>query len=193
LLWGDTPGDGRDARPAPAADTIAMGIGLGGLVVLAAVFGFALSPVDRLLGVEIPSGVGAIALGLGAAVIGLGAGWSIPASRLLGPAFVAAQRGFRFDGGLDDLVVRPALALGRELDRRDRAIHSGVLGIGAGALGVARGARAADTRLHAIVVGTGVAALDLAAAARAVDAGIDRLIADLVAGARRLGRQARGL
>ncbi|HEU5430619.1 MAG TPA: hypothetical protein VFU81_03100, partial [Thermomicrobiales bacterium] len=50
-----------------------------------------------------------------------------------------------------------------------------------------------DARLHTIVVGVGRAGLDLAAVARTVDAGIDRLISDLVAAARSLGRRARGL
>ncbi len=147
-----------------------MGAGFAVLVVLAAVLGLALPSVADLLGAELPEEALLVAaLGLVAALVGLALGWALPASRLLGPLYEAANRGFRVGGGFDGLVARPALALARALDAIDRSIHAGVLGIGRLGLGLASVARLTDER------------------------GIDGLIVALVRGTRRLGNRARTL
>ena len=169
-----------------------MGLGLAALAVLAAVLGLAAAPIGELLGTEIPENVLAVALGLLAAAIGLAAGWFVTAARLLGPAYGLARDGFRVDGGLDELVVRPALAWARAGDRLDRAIHAIVLGVGSRALVVAAAAWRVDSRIHDGVEGVGAAAMSVARASRFSDeAGIERWIADLVEGTRRLGARAR--
>ncbi len=72
-------------------------------------------------------------------------------------------------GGVDGLVLRPALAVARAADLFDRGIHAGVLGVGRASLAVARTSRLTDER------------------------GIDGLIAVLVRDARALGGRARRL
>jgi NADH-quinone oxidoreductase subunit L len=169
-----------------------MGLGLAALAALAAVLGLAVAPIGELLGTEIPENVLAVAVGLLAAAIGLAAGWFVTVERLLGPAYGLARDGFRVDGGLDELIVRPALALARAGDWLDRAIHAAVLGVGGGALVVAAAAWRVDSRIHAGVEGVGAAAMSVARASRFSDeAGIERWISNLVEGTRRLGARAR--
>lgn len=146
-----------------------MGAGLVGLVVLAAVLGFAGEPLAHLVGGEVPEDLFAVVLGLALALGGLLLGWFVPAGRLLGPLRVPAETGFRVFGGFDGLVARPALVLAWGVDLLDRRIHAGVLGVGEATLMVARAARSID------------------------EGGIDRLIAALVRGTRGLGGRARRL
>ena len=164
LLWrGETQSE-------PFLGTGWMSAGFAALVVLAALLGFALPPVARLVGAEVPEEeVISAALGLVAALAGLALGWTLPASRLLGPLSRVAERGFRVGGGFDGLVAQPVLAFARTLDTLDRGIHAGVLAVGSAALAVAAASRASD------------------------DKGIDRLVAALVRGTRQLGSRAREL
>lgn len=144
-----------------------MGAALAGLVALAATLGFTIGPLGNLLGSGLPEGLFAAALGLLAGLAGLALGWFVPAAKLLGPAREVAGRGFRVGGGFDGLVARPALALARAADAFDRQVHTGVIAVGRGAVGVALASRTADER------------------------GIDGLIAALVRGTRSLGARAR--
>ena len=163
LLWrGNNEGE-------PVAGIGWMGAGLAGLATLAAVLGLGLEPLARLAGAEIPGDYLSMALGLGAAGAGLALGWFFSADRLLGPLRAPAERGFRFAGGFDGLVVRPALAVARALDGLDNGIHGGVLSAGRAALAVAGASRSTDER------------------------GIDGLIGALVRGTRKLGGRAREL
>ena len=164
LLWrGET-------HTEPVAGAGWMGAGLAILTVLTAALGLALPPVARLLGAEPPEETMIVAaFGLVAALAGLALGWALPSSRLLGPLFGLAGRGFRISGGFDGLVARPALAFARALDALDRGIHTGVLAVGPAALAVANASRMTD------------------------DKRIDGLIAALVRGTRELGGRAREL
>lgn len=172
-----------------------MEVGLMALTVLAATLGLAMRPISNLLDAEVPERTSALAIGIAVAAAGLAIGWRVPAGRLLGPVNQHALTGFRIDGGLDGLVVRPALALAQLLDRLDRAIHRVVLGVARTALGIATTARAFDRTLHGdIVEGTGRAGLAVARAARLNDElGIEGVIAWLVDRTRRLGIGARRL
>jgi NADH-quinone oxidoreductase subunit L len=163
LLW---RGEGEGE---PVTGTRWMEAGLVCLVALAAVLGFAEEPLAQLIGEEIPKDLVNAVLGLALALGGLLLGWSLSAGRLLGPLRGPAERGFRFGGGFDGFIGRPALALARAADLLDRGIHTGVLGVGRSSLAVARASRLTD------------------------DAGIDRLIAALVRGTRDLGGRAREL
>jgi len=188
LVW---DGDGTDA-PVPGARW--MGAALAGLALLDAALGLTLRPLDRLLGAAIPENSLGLALALLAAAAGLLGGWFLPVARLLGPLRVPAEAGFRVAGGLDALVVRPALVLAALAARLDGAILRGVFAVGRGALGVARIADRVDAGDHTAVVGVGRASLALAALSRRTDeGGIDRAIASLVRGTRDLGARARRL
>lgn len=168
LLWrNDGCGNGREAS---VAGIRWMGAGLVPLTVLAAVLGPALTPLARLVGEELPGDVLTALGGLAAVVAGLLLGWLVPDGRLLGPLRGIAETGFRFGGGFDGLVARPALALARATARfDDGVIHPAVLAVGRASLAVAGAARTTDER------------------------GIDGLIFALVRGTRRLGGRAREL
>lgn len=165
LLW---RGEGEDE---PVAGIGWMGAALAVLVGLAAVLGFAAEPLARLTGGEPPRDLATalLVLTLALAAGGLLLGWFVSAGRLLGPLGAPAEEGFRVAGGFDGLVARPALVLARVLDRLDRCIHAGVLGVGGLGLALARASRLADEK------------------------GIDGLIAALVRGLRELGGRAREL
>jgi len=119
LVW---DGDGTDA-PVPGAHW--MGAALAGLALLAAALGLALRPLDRLLGAATPENSIALAGALLAAAVGLVLGWSVPVARQLGPLRASAAAGFRVAGGLEALVVRPALVLAALAARLDAAILRG--------------------------------------------------------------------
>ena len=163
LLW---RGEGSGA---PVTGLGWMGAGMVVLVVLAAGLGLALGPLVRLVGGELPRDLLVAIPGVVLAAGGLAAGWFLPAGRLLGPARAVAERGFRFGGGFDGLVARPALATARSLDLLDRSIHAVVLGVGRAGLYVAQASRLADEKW------------------------IDGLIDALVRGTRALGGRAREL
>lgn len=163
LLW---RGDGT-GRPVAGAGW--MGAGLAALAVLAATLGLAVGPLAGLLGEEIPENLLIAGLGIVLVLGGLPLGWFVPAGSLLGPLRGPAERGFRFGGGFDGLVARPAMAAARALDAVDRGIHASVIGVGRAGLAVADATRVADER------------------------GIDGLIRTLVQGTRDLGGRARTL
>jgi NADH-quinone oxidoreductase subunit L len=163
LLW---RGEGSGA---PVTGLGWMGAGMAVLVVLAASLGLAVGPLARLVGGELPRDLLVAIPGVVLAAGGLAVGWFLPAGRLLGPARAVAERGFRFGGGFDGLVARPALATAQVADRFDRGIHAVVLGVGRAGLSVARASRLADEK------------------------GIDGLIAALVRGTWALGGRAREL
>ncbi|ABG03104.1 NADH dehydrogenase (quinone) [Rubrobacter xylanophilus DSM 9941] len=148
-----------------------MGAGLAALALLAAALGLAVPPIGELLArQELPEGALATVAGLAATLGGLALGWLVPEDRMLGPLRAPAERGFRPGGGLDALVARPALALGRAAARFD------------------------DGVVHAAVLSAGRAALAVAAASRLTDErGIDALVLSLARGTRRLGGRAREL
>lgn len=191
LLW--QPGGGRtreERRTGPGA--LWMGIGLGALALLAVILGLARAPIGELLRVEIPETTLALALGLLAAASGLAAGWFVAGDRLLGPISHLALTGFRLDGGLDGLVVRPVLALAASGNDLDRRIHAAVLRIGHAALVLAASASRLDSAIHGVVEGVGDVALRLAHASRHSDeAGIEALIDRLVSGTRQLAARVR--
>ncbi len=190
LLW---RGSGEAAEE-PVAGLVWMGAGLAALATLAAVFGFAVDPLGRLLGEHPPEDRVSLVLGLLAAGTGLLLGWGVPARRLLGSLHVTAEHGFRLGGGLDGLVVAPVMALARWSDALDRGIQAGVLGFGGMLLQVSRGSSALDAGLQHGVEDVGRAAVATAVAARITDErGIDGLIDRLVNGTRRLGSDARQL
>lgn len=165
LLW---QGQGRTRRT-PLGGTMWMGAGLAGLVLLAVLLGLAVSPIGAILGTRLPQDTMSAVLDLVAAIAGLLAGGALPSLHIPDPIRLAARTGFRIDGGVDGLVVRPALALARVANQTDQTIHQGILAIGRVSLDVARVTRWSD------------------------DQGIDGLIAALVRTVRALGGRARHL
>ncbi len=153
----------------PVAGITWMGAGLSGLVALAVVLGFALEPLTRLVGGELPKDLLTVMLGAGVALGGLVLGWFVSVDSLLGPLRSSAEKGFRIGGGFEQFVARPALAVARATDTFDGGIHRGVLGVGRVGLGLARVSRLTDEK------------------------GIDGLIFALVRGTRSLGHRARRL
>ncbi len=143
--------------------------GLFGLGLAAALLGIAAGPLSALLGEELPESLVVAASGLLLGVAGLVGGWLISADRLLGPMCEPAARGFRFAGGFDGMVARPALAVAAAASRTDDALHGGVMAVEWASLALARASRTTD------------------------ESGIDRAIAALVSGARGLGSRARRL
>ena len=146
-----------------------MGVGLTGLVALAAVLGFVLEPLAGLVGGELPKELLILLIGIAVALGGLALGWFVSADSLLGPVRAYAEKGFRIGGGFDQFVARPALAVASVADAFDGNIHRGVLGVGRLGISVARASRITDEK------------------------GIDGLIFALVRGTRDLGRRARRL
>ena len=191
LLWQpDSAHEHEQRRAEPGA--VWMGVGLGSLAALSIVLGLAVGSIGTLLGIEIPETTLALGLGMLAAVIGLAVGWLLAGGQLLGSAAGVALTGFRVGGGLDGLVVRPALALAEAANDLDRALHAAVLGVGRRALGLAGISRLSDTAITAMVEGVGAAALAVARISRLSDeVGIEAVIDRLVSGTRWLGAHAR--
>ncbi|MGF1472686.1 MAG: NADH-quinone oxidoreductase subunit L, partial [Rubrobacteraceae bacterium] len=163
LLW---KGDKQDE---PVAGILPMGSGLAGLVALAVVLGFALTPLAHLVGGQIPGDTTTMVLGTALALGGLALGWFVPAGSLLGPLRAPGEKGFRIGGGFRQFVAQPALAAANALNALDDGIHRGVLGVGRAGLALAEASRLVDEQ------------------------GIDRFIFALVRGTRDLGRRARRL
>ncbi|MGB3683620.1 MAG: proton-conducting transporter membrane subunit [Rubrobacteraceae bacterium] len=95
----------------PVAGIGWMGPGLFTLVTLAAVLGFGLEPLARLVGGEIPKDTITMVLGTAVALGGLALGWFVSAGSLLGPARGSAEKGFRIGDGFEQFVARPAFAV----------------------------------------------------------------------------------
>ena len=123
-----------------------MAVGFGVLVALAVVLGVVFGPLERLLGAETAE-VGLIvpALGLGAGLSGLLLGWFIAPRRLLGIVFNPARGGFTIAGGMDRLVLRPALAVAADCERLEQLLYRSVLAFGQMNLSLGGWFRRADT------------------------------------------------
>lgn len=166
VLWG-----GSAAKsPGTLGRIPQMAVGFGALVLLATVLGAGFGPIETLLNAHLPeAGLLAPAFGLTAALSGLMLGWFIAPKRLLGPLAAPAARGFVMAGGMDGLILRPALALAAICERFEQWLYNAVLAIG---------------RLN----------LRFGRAARKTDAdGIDRLIFGLVRRTIAIGSRARRL
>ncbi len=168
LLWGRATEESAYSRTR-LRGRVWMYAGLVGLALAAAVLGTGAGPVAALLGEELPESLVVAAGGLLLGIAGLAGGWLIQAERLLGSMREPAARGFRFAGGFDGMVARPALAVASAAGRADDALHRGVVAVGRASLVVAGASRTTD------------------------EAGIGRSIAALVSGARGLGGRARQL
>ena len=119
-----------EARPASGKGMVWMGAGMGVLAALAIGLGLAFAPLEHVLEAELNAGTLAMALGLGAALIGLVLGGFITPSRLLGPVLPWARRGFALAGGMDALMLRPALTIAAACERLERRLYDAALGIG---------------------------------------------------------------
>ena len=146
-----------------------MGAGITGLVVLVVTLGAMFSPIESYLLTELPTNYLAVILGLSAALSGLLLGWLLPVNSLLGPLRPMANHGFQVAGGIDNLFVRPALAIAHVCEKTERRLYSAVLAIGQFNLKVAMKTRLSDEK------------------------GIDRLIFLIVNNTLKLGSQARAL
>lgn len=188
LLW---RGRGEDR---PVAGMRWMGVGLAGLVILAAVLGITFRYIAELLAQPLPENLAAMLLGLVAAVVGLLLGGRLPAPRLLGPAYSVAQRGFAIGGGLSQGIGRPVLALAAACEALERRLYRATLGVGQLALGIVRPVQRLEQRLYAAVLAIGRWHLDIGRWVRITDERrIDGAIFLLVGAVQAAGRYARSL
>ena len=164
LLWRGAPQGGESGE-----ELMWMGLGMGALVALAAGLGAVFPSLEWLLGDAPPVSTLAMLLGLVAALAGLALGWLVPGGRLLGPLLPWARRGFAVAGGMDGMVLRPALAMARACDAVERGIYEAVLAVGRHAMRIGRGTRTTD------------------------EAGIDGFIFGLAQATQAAGRRARRL
>jgi len=170
-LWRD-PGQNqrKDAtRAKPIAGLGWMGAGVAGLVTIAATLGLVFPAIESQFDLPLPVTVAMQLAGLGAALSGLALGWFIGGRRLLGPLLPWAQQGFAIAGGMDNWVLRPAMAVAHACNRLEQTLYQGVLALGRLGMAIGRGARISDER------------------------GIDALIFALVRGSQSLGTWLRGL
>jgi NADH-quinone oxidoreductase subunit L len=177
-----------------------MAAGMGVLVALAAGLGLGVAPLEHLLDAEMAeAGVIVPALGLSAGMGGLALGWFIAPARLLGPLAGAARNGFSFAGGMDGLILRPALSIAAACDgfeQRLLAVQIGLIrGLG---LGTGRLVNRADDALYALSLWIGRQSLHLGTGARstdtnAIDAAIFGLVRRTIAAGARARRLQSGL
>ena len=190
VLWSGTPEKPRDKVPL-------MAVGMGVLVILAATLGFAFKPLEAMLGAHLAEpGWIVPAMGLAVGLAGLALGWLLAPARLLGPLLAPARNGFPLAGGMDALVVRPALALARLCDRLDAWIIRRVVlgGIVAGTQALSRRIERAEAGLLALVNAVGQLNLSLGQISLRTDRDtIDRAIFGLVDRTIALGSRARRL
>ncbi len=141
ILWQGT------GKSQTTSGLVWMGAGLAGLVTLAIILGGTFPALESLLDfplVDTSSQYLPIALGLTAALSGLLLGWFIPARRLLGPILPWANQGFAIAGGIDNLVVRPALAIASGCEKLESRLYQGVLSVGRSGLKIAQALRRND-------------------------------------------------
>ncbi|MCF6326654.1 MAG: NADH-quinone oxidoreductase subunit L [Devosiaceae bacterium] len=154
-----------------------MGIGMAGPVFLAIVLGVTFVPLEEMLGKEPELSTLAMAFGLGAAVFGLLLGWFFKPKQLLGPLLGWAQNGFIIAGGMDNLVVRPAMAMARACNVVDQQLYNLALKIGNSMMSFARGTNIMDIGLYAAVLAFGNSMMSLGRVTRFSDEkGIDGAI-----------------
>ena len=84
-------------------------------------------------------------MGLGVGLSGLALGWFIAPARLLGPLLAPARNGFAVAGGIDGLVVRPAMAVAAACERLERRLFDTVLAVGRINLSFGHAAHSTDT------------------------------------------------
>lgn len=190
VLWSGTPEKPHDPVPL-------MAVGMGVLVALAATLGLVFKPLEAMLGAHLAEpGWIVPAMGLAVGLAGLALGWLLAPARLLGPLLAPARDGFPIAGGLDALVVRPALALARLCDRLDSWIIRRVVlgGIVTGAQALSHRIERAEYWLLALVNAVGRLNLSLGQISLRTDRDtIDRAIFGLVDRTVALGTRARRL
>ena len=189
VLW-----DG-DAGPAQVPVPF-MAIGMGVLVALAAGLGFGFGALEHMLGAEIekPSWI-VPAMGLTVGVGGLALGWFVAPARLLGPLLTSAQNGFSVAGGMDGLILRPALAMAAACETFEQRLLVAQVGLIRGVgLGMAHLADRADAALFALSLWIGRQSMRLGRATKYTDTnGIDAAIFGLVRRVIAIGARARRL
>ena len=138
VLWAGEAGPARASVPL-------MGLGMGVLVVLSAVLGFGFGALEDMLGVvvEKPSWIVPV-MGLAVGLGGLALGWIFAPMRLLGPLSEPAQNGFVVAGGMDGLVLRPAMAVAAACERVEKRLYDAVLALGRANLSLGHFARRTD-------------------------------------------------
>ncbi len=173
-----------------------MAIGMGVLVALAAGLGFGFGALEHMLGAEIAKPgwivpVMGLAVGLG----GLALGWFVAPARLLGPLLVPAQNGFTVAGGIDGLILRPALSIAAACEAFEQRLLAAQVGLVRGiGLGAAQLAVRADAALFAFSLWVGRQSMRLGLASKFTDTnGIDAAIFGLVRRMIAAGGQARRL
>ncbi len=189
VLW-----DG-DAGPVQAPVPF-MAVGMGVLVALAAGLGFGFGALEHLLGAEVEKpGWIVPAMGLAVGLGGLALGWFVAPARLLGPLLTSAQNGFAVSGGMDGLILRPALAMAAACEFFERRLLAAQVGLIRGVgLGMARLADRADAALFALSLWIGRQSMRLGLATRYTDTdGIDAAIFGLVRRVIAAGGRARRL
>ena len=187
VLWRDK------AQPVSGKGMGWMSAGMAVLTALAAGLGFAFTPLEHLLEAKLPPEGPAMILGLVAALSGLLLGWFVAPTRLMGPVLPMAQRGFAVAGGMDGLVLRPALAFAAACEGFERRLLAAQLGlVRILSLGTASSAERSDNRLYAATLQVGRMNLRLGDGAENTDThGIDGLIFGLVARTIAAGRRLR--
>ena len=184
-----------DAGPAPpSAPWMALGMGI--LVALSAGLGLGLVALEEVLGADIEQPDWIVpAMGLAVGIGGLALGWIITPARLLGPLLAPARNGFSVAGGMDGLILRPALTIAAacgSFEQRLLAAQIGLirnLGLGTAHL-VARG----DDALFAFSIWIGQQSLRLGRGTKSTDTnGIDAAIFGLVRWLIAVGAQVRRL
>ncbi len=150
-----------------------MGAGMGVLVGLAVVLGAGFGPLERLLEAEISTSLWAVVLGLGAALTGLLLGWRLSPRDLLGPLLGWAQGGFAIAGGMDGLVLRPALALARTCNAFETGLYNFVLAVGRASMRIGRATRITDEAgIDGAIFGLARATVETGSRARRLQSGL---------------------
>ena len=189
VLW-----DG-DAGPAQVPVPF-MAIGMGVLVALAAGLGFGFGALEHMLGAEIEKPNWIVpAMGLTVGVGGLALGWFVAPARLLGPLLTPAQNGFSVGRGMDELILRPALAMAAACETFEQRLLVAQVGLIRGVgLGMAHLADRADAALFALSLWIGRQSMRLGRATKYTDTnGIDAAIFGLVRRVIAIGARARRL
>ncbi len=108
-----------------------MAVGMSVLVALAATLGFVFKPLEAMLGAHLaePGWVVPV-MGLAVGLAGLALGGLLAPARLLGRLLVPARNGFPLAGGMDAIVVRPAMAIADACERFEQHLLALVLAMG---------------------------------------------------------------